>query len=137
MPSRNPIDAPPAVTSAVRLIYVTLAIGIARTILDWPKTVRSTTPGFALLSIVLVFGLVLWLASRVARGRSWARVTYLVLFAIGAPFSVIPLLKALGYSPFSAILGVVQLLLQGISLVVLFGREARPWFRPPPPGASA
>lgn len=128
MTSRYRAEPPEAVSSAVTLIYVTLAIGAVRTILEWPEISQGLSTGFTVLATLAGFGLVLWLASRVARGRNWARIVFLVLLILGAPFSVITLLKTLGVSPFSALLGIIQLVLQVLAVVSMYSRKAAPWF---------
>jgi hypothetical protein len=119
---------PNAVSSALQLIYVTLGIGVVRSALEWPEITRDAGPGFALTVLVVTCGVLLWLTSRVARGRNWARIVYLVFFVLGLPFSIKPLLHALGYAPLSGMLGIIQLALQGLCLVLLFSAQARPWF---------
>jgi len=71
-----------------------------------------------------------WLIVKMDRGRNWARITFLVLFLLGTPLSIQPLIHSLSYSPVSGVLGLAQAALQVVSLVMLFGRAARPWFRP-------
>jgi hypothetical protein len=128
MASPSGIEPPRAVVSAVQLMYVTLGIGVVRSALEWPQITRDAGPGFALMVLVITFGVLLWLTSRVARGRNWARIVYLVFFLVGLPFSIRPLLHALGYAPLSGMLGIIQVALQCLCLVLLFGVQARPWF---------
>jgi hypothetical protein len=141
MTARNPADAPSVVRSAASLIYITAAIGVIRGILKWPETTRTASPGFAFVILVCVVGLVLWLATQVAGGRNWARIAYLVLFALGVPFFAGPVLREMGYSPLSAMLAVIQVALQLLAVVMLFSRQAGHWFRPVeaygPTGAGA
>jgi hypothetical protein len=128
MDSRYDVVAPRAVVSAVQLICITLGIGVVRGALEWPVIAQGTSPTFALIVMGGTFGVLLWLASQVARGRNWARIVYLVFFLIGLPFSIGPLLQALGYAPISGMLGIMQLALQTVCLVLLFGPQAHPWF---------
>ena len=88
---------------------------------------------------VFVLGIMLWLVYMIAKGRNWARITFLVLFLVGLPWSIPALLSSFSAYPFSAILGISQILLQVVALVLLFGAEARHWFTasstpPPLPG---
>lgn len=121
-------EPPEAVSSAVTLIYVTLAIGVVRLILEWPEVSQGVSTDVLVISTLAGYALVVWLASRVARGRNWARVVFLVLFILGAPFTIATLLESLGASPFSALLGVIQFVLQVLALVSLYSRKAAPWF---------
>lgn len=121
-------EPPKAVASAIKLIYITFGIGVVRSALEWPQMTETASPRFTLLVLAITFGVIFWLASGVARGRNWARITLLVLFIIGAPFSVGPLLQSLGYHPLSGMLGIIQLALQIAALVLMFSAQARPWF---------
>jgi len=53
----------------------------------------------------------------------------LVLFVIGLPFSILPLLKSLAANPFSGLLGIVQIAIQLIALVFLFQKISSDWFK--------
>lgn len=128
MASPSGTEAPKAVISAVQLIYVTLGIGLVRSALEWPEITRDAGPGFALTILVVTYGVLLWLAAGVARGRNWARIVYVIFFLVGLPFSIKPLLQALGYAPLSGMLGIIQMALQSLCLVLLFSAQARPWF---------
>lgn len=121
-------EPPEAVASAVTLIYVTLGIGVVRTIIDWPEVSQGNAPGVTLLVAIFVFGVLLWLASRIRRGRNWARIVFVVMVVLGTPFSIVPLLKAMGTSPFSAILGIIQVVLQLLAAASMYSPRARPWF---------
>lgn len=122
-------EPPAPVASALKLIYASLAIGVVRAALEWPQMMRMMTPGSAIFSLLFTFAFLLWLANRVARGRNWARIVFLIFFLLGLPFSIGPLLQSLGYAPLSGMLGVIQLTLQVVALVLMFSRQASPWFR--------
>ncbi|WP_420128782.1 zinc ribbon domain-containing protein [Longimicrobium sp.] len=128
MTSAYHAEPPEAVSSAVTLIYVTLAIGVVRLILEWPEVSQGVPTDVLMISTLAGYALVVWLASRVSRGRNWARIVFLVLFILGAPFTIVPLLESLGTSPFSALLGIIQLVLQALAVVSMFSRKAAPWF---------
>lgn len=121
---------PASVSNAVGLFYISLVLGLLRALLDWPQMTRDAAPGLTLFVLACMFGLLFLLIRYVARGRNWARMTLLVLFVIGIPFSIRPLLEELGTHPLSGILGILQAVFQAMGLVMLFAANARQWFHP-------
>ena len=124
---------PASVSSAIKLLYATLAIGALRSVLEWSHQTQAVSSGFVML---FTFAFLVWLIYKIDRGRNWARITFLVFFILGVPMSVLPLLQSLAYYPVSGVLGLLQVVLQTVALFMVFGRCARPWFRPattPPP----
>ena len=65
----------------------------------------------------------------IGKGRNWARITFLVLFIIGIPFSVLPLMQSLAANPISGLLGIVQTIIQIVAIVFLFQKPSSEWFR--------
>jgi hypothetical protein len=135
-PSTIPSEKPTAVSTAIKLLYATLVIGALRSSLEWSRLTQAASAGSVLSVTLLTVTLLVWLIYKMDRGRNWARITFLVFFILGTPLSVAPLVKSLSYSPASGVLGLLQVGLQAVALFMLFGRNARSWFRPtaaPPP----
>lgn len=139
--SQPPSERPAGVRLAIMLILFTLMLGVGRSFMEWSQ-VRAqiaSTPHVStqmmetvmLIVLVVVLGLMLWLTYMIARGRNWARITFLVLFLVGLPWSVPALLRSFSAYPFSATLGLAQILLQAVALILLFGADARRWFAAP------
>ncbi len=57
------------------------------------------------------------------------RLLFLVLFLLGTPLSVKPLLDSLSATPFSGLLGLVQVAIQVLALVLLFSSDGRACFK--------
>lgn len=121
---------PSSVANAVGLFYISMALGLLRVLIDWPVMTRDSSPGFILFVLACTFGFLLLLIHQVSRGRNWARITLTVFYMIGIPFSIRPLLEALGTAPLSGILGILQVVFQVMGLAMLFGADARRWFDP-------
>ena len=129
-PTTQPSQKPAAVSTAIKLLYTTLVIGALRSALEWSHLTRVASPGFVLFVMLFTFALLVWLIYKVDRGHNWARITCLVFFILGVPMSILHLLQSLSHSPVSGVLGLLQVVLQAVALVMLFGRNTRPWFRP-------
>ena len=121
---------PASVSNAVGLFYISLMMGVIRAVLDWPLLTRDSSPAFTLLVLAFTFGTLLLLIHYVNEGRNWARITLLVLFLLGLPFAFGPLVESLGTVPLAGVLGVLQVIFQGIGLGMLFAADARRWFDP-------
>jgi hypothetical protein len=128
---------PAAVANAVGLFYVSLVMGVVRLLIDWGTLTRDVSTGFALRVVVFTFGPLLLLIHFVNKGRNWARITLLVFYLIGIPLYIGPLLDSLATAPLSGIPGILQMVLQGSGLAMMFGAQARGWFHPAEPVAAA
>jgi len=84
--------------------------------------------GFVLFVMLATLGITGVFIYAVARGRNWARITFLIFAIIGIPLAVKPLQDSLAASPFSGILGILQSLLQIVGLVLLFLKPSSDWF---------
>lgn len=76
---------PQEVQLAITLIYISLAFGPVKLGLDL-DFYRSLGLAMTLIISVMVVALMILLTVKIGEGRNWARVTFLVLFVLGAPF---------------------------------------------------
>lgn len=119
--SENITRRPRAATLGVWLIVASLLLGVLKGVV---------LPVAGPLWIGFVTGAILAaLTAAVARGRNWARVTWLVLFLLGLPviFFVGDLLLREGAA--SVAILVVQTIAQLVALVLLFRPSSNAWFR--------
>jgi hypothetical protein len=123
-------DRPPSVSRAITLLYVTLGFGLLRSVLEFTRLAGTSNAVFALIIQIMVFALMWLIVFKIGRRREWARILYLVLFILGTPLSVKPLLVSLSATPISGVLGLAQIAIQIYALVLLFRSEGRAWFRP-------
>lgn len=120
---------PAAVSNAVKLLYATLGIGVLRAALEFRTIAQPASVTFIFLIWVIVFGLMWFLIYKIGSRRNWARITFLVLFVVGIPFSILPLLRSLSATPLSGLVGIAQMIGQIIALAMLFQRSSTAWFR--------
>ena len=126
---KNQSTRPHKVGTAVKLLYITLGIGVLRSVTEASMHAEATSPGFVMFVTFSVLGIMWLFVFMIGQGRNWARFTFLVLFIIGIPFSVLPLLQSLAAKPVSGLLGIVQIIIQIVALVFLFQKSSSDWFR--------
>lgn len=124
-----PMDArPPQINQAVILLWAAYAVGPIRLGLNW-NLLEAAMDDFlaaSILAITLIGTAVLiW---KISQGKNWARLTFLVLFLIGLPFSLYGLTTDFGRSLVDGILSAVQITLQGVGLLLISRGAAKDWF---------
>ena len=129
IPPTLPTQKPATVSRAIKLLYSTLAIGFLRSALEWSFYIQIASIAFVVSVSLLTLAIFVWLISKIDKGRNWARITFLVLFLLGVPMSIQPLLQSFAHAPLSGVLGLSQAVIQAVCIFMLFGRSARPWFR--------
>ena len=105
-------------TTAVKLLYTSLLIGVISGLIELSRLPEGAPVGFVLLVIFsgLCFGwFVTW---RIGKGDNFARIFNLIMVIIFVPFGI-----------FSGLLGLAQTVIQVVALVLLFGRESSAWFK--------
>ena len=113
---------PSQVTLAVRLIVATFALGLIRMPMDFAPNLFLLLVAAPTLLITSFLTYMVWI------GRNWARLVFAALLILGLPFSIFPIWEALHSRPLSGYLGLVQIVLQLASLLLIFQPASRPWF---------
>jgi heme/copper-type cytochrome/quinol oxidase subunit 4 len=127
-------ERPPAVVNAVRILWISLGLGILGLFLG-PLGIKTTAQGIgALIGAGLVCAIWAWLITKIASGRNWARRLFLVLLVIGTILTVTALpatARIYAARPVSAGIALVQTILQFIAFYFLVTAPAREWFNRP------
>ena len=120
---------PLQVTRAAGLLWLSLLIGLFRSVIDWHH-LRLLTASLSGLLVGVAFnlGMLALLTWKVSRGRNWARITFLVLTLLGLVPYVPILLSTFHRSPMMAAVSLVQTATQLFALVLLFTSPGREWF---------
>ena len=126
-PSRRNLHRPEKVNQAVMLLHLTLGIAVVRTILE--RATMDADIGFVIFVSLFTLGFLWFFIAMIARGKNWARITFLVLFVGGLPFAITPLLQSLAATPLSGLLGIAQTVLQIVALIFLFQKASSEWFK--------
>lgn len=124
-------NRPAIISNALKLLYATLGIGVLRAVLEFQMQVQQASLWFILFIWAVVFGLMWFLIHKIGSRRNWARITFLILFLVGIPLSILPLLQSLSATPVSGLIGILQIVGQVVALVMLFQGTSNVWFRKP------
>jgi FtsH-binding integral membrane protein len=120
---------PNKVFNAVTLLWITIAVGVIRSILEFSNLAQMASPSFIIFVQIFTLAILAFFIYMIGKGRNWARITFLVLFITGIPFSILPMIQSFAVSPISGILGIGQTTLQIIALVFLFQKPSSDWFK--------
>jgi len=122
-PSR-PLD----IDRGVKLAYASLLLGIVADVVDFRHLLASATDN--LTTLVLAYGIPLFLILKVSSGRNWARIVLLLMFLVGlgvyAMFFPHDILKR---NPMEVFVTIMPTLLQGAALFFWFKRSSGAWFK--------
>jgi uncharacterized membrane protein len=135
-PVRPIANLPSNVARFEQLMYLSVALGLLQTLLQWNKLAADTsriggtrTVVFILLYLCGFLVLFIWLAAR--EHKSWARWVLLIFFAVSIPAYFPRFDPNAGINLPDRILNFGQFLSQGIALVLIFSGNARNWFERP------
>jgi hypothetical protein len=127
---QNPAFRPKNVENALKLLYISLGIGLLSSIIRAfsadPKI--PAPPEFILFFAICILGIIWLFIYKIGKGSNGARITYLVFFILGILF--IPVyLKNLETDSTGTLFFVVQTILQIVALIFLFQKPSSDWFR--------
>jgi hypothetical protein len=126
-----------------KLMWLSLLLGVVASWLDWGRImsqVQAAEAGMqdvakitALVTLVIVFGVMLLLIFLIARMRqNWARWVFTILFALGLPFTLMNIPATISADLAAGGLMLVQLVIQVVAVVMIFMPSSRPWFAKQP-----
>lgn len=126
--AKKRIKQPEKIKLAIKLLYISLWIGVGFGILVGLVGV-SQQLGIALFS-PLIFSGIMWLhIHMINKGRNWARIAFLILLILGLPFGIPLLLWNMSEDPVTSLVGLGQVIIQLIVLVLLFQKPSSAWFK--------
>jgi hypothetical protein len=129
-------DRPGSVGTAVTVLWVSLGVGIAKVALDFANLRAMAPMGFTLFVLVATFAVLILLVLKIAAGRNWARIVFLVLFIVGTVPTLPVVRDELERAPLVGALSILQILLQIWALVLLFTKPGSAWFRKAAPASA-
>lgn len=121
-------ERPREVLYAVQLTFVSLALGLVLFPLKQTNFVAAQIV-LGIFAILITLAFTGFLLFKIYRGRNWARLLYIILFIIGAPFAFPAVLTTFQKSPILAVIRLLQLSLQMMAVVLLLQKPSRDWFK--------
>jgi hypothetical protein len=119
---------PTTVRVAVWLLWVTLAVSVVSSAVRIKGATALAVLDYALGLLIFNAVISIWLNLKIAAGRNWARIVWMVWFLLGATLTVAMFLTVLKQYPWNA-LARVQGLLQIVIFVLLLTPNAASWFK--------
>src|SRR3989344_996282 len=113
-------NKPDSVSTALTLLWISLAVGVLNSIINFSNSVdlaQGYGSGFVIFVTLFTLAFTAFFIYMIGEGKNWARITFLVLFIIGIPFSVLPAIILLVTNPVSAMLSAGISILQLIALI--------------------
>jgi len=127
--SNASLERPSQVARGLQLITASLVIGLVNAIFNLAQRVSGTSLVFALLVVVLFFGVgFLWI-NRISARRNWARIVWLVLVLFGTPFAILANVGEIRRNVLAGTLSIIVTLLQLLGTYLLFTKQSNLWFR--------
>ncbi|PJE81059.1 hypothetical protein COU58_04535 [Candidatus Pacearchaeota archaeon CG10_big_fil_rev_8_21_14_0_10_32_42] len=126
---------PDKVSTAVTLLWIVIAVGVISSIFNFSSLLEiynASGLGLGGLIFTLYFSLLflVFLIWKIGQGKNWARITYLVLFILGVPFTIYGYLTpTIEVSAFLIILRIAVMIVQIVALVFLFQKPSSDWFK--------
>ena len=119
---------PQQIKSAVIMLWLSLLIGIPRSLLAIPNQREETLLVFFIV-ILFTIAFMIFFIQMINNGKNWARITFLILSILGMPLAIYQALDSVSITPISALLGMAQVILQIIAIIFLFAGESAQWFK--------
>ncbi len=138
-PSSAKVERPPSVSTAVKILYACMALGILGSPLTFPPAVANVAAsgsmsqnaawGLMVVGSLLGLGLAALFINLIGKGRNWARIVFLVVCFLGIPFFLINLVQTFGQAPVPSLLSILSSVLQVSAAVLLLKKESVPFFK--------
>lgn len=123
----RPMIKPQSVQRATALLWLVIAAGIIKGLIQLLDASESAISSAIFLVIILAF--IGYVVSEIADGKNWARITFLLLFIGGSYIELLAWSEAgFLYAGFTSWLTAFQVGAQVVALIMLFSSSARPWF---------
>jgi hypothetical protein len=126
---------PTTVRVAVWLLWVTLAVSVVSSAVRIKGATVAAALNYALGLLIFNAAISIWLNLKIAAGRNWARIVWMVWFLLGATLSAAMFLTVLKQYSWNT-LARIQGLLQIVIFVLLLTPKAAHWFKRKPTAST-
>jgi hypothetical protein len=118
---------PREVNWALSLRWTILGIGLFMLAVNWTYYASLVPIPKLIVNFTISYAFTVFVNLRIARGENWARITALVLSLVELPLEVFSVSAKL-FSPLTARLTMLALVMEGVALVLLFTAPGKLWF---------
>ncbi len=134
MPISIPSAAPYTVRLAVKILYIILIAGALNVLVLFLWDVqRGTAQGIfgmkGVIGIILGYALWFYLIDRIAHGRNWARILFLILTLLNVLFFLATFQRQFQSARLQELFGLAALVTNFVALILLFQRTSSDWYK--------
>ena len=124
-----PEDLPKQIKMAAYLLFGTILVGVINSILyNYFTNGEAYANSSSIFTVIFSLALMTFFSYMILLGKNWARITYLVLFLLGAVLSIPVLIYYFTFSPIIGFISLTQTGLQIYALILLYRKESKDWY---------
>ena len=120
---------PKRVITGIQFLLASLGLGTITAVVGVMRSTSGTVMVGALIGVLIFFGVSFLLVWRIAAGKNWARILWLVLVLIGTPFALRSYLATMKVNVLSSSLSIFITILQLVGTYLLITGSSNSWFR--------
>jgi hypothetical protein len=132
METQDAVKKPQSVTTAINLLWASLAVGLVKMLMDFSNLSAIAPAAFTNFVLIFTFAFIGFLNFKISAGRNWARITFLFMFVIGMLPTLPLMLGEFSRAPVVGALSIAQVGLQVYAMFLLFSQPGSGWFRKVP-----
>lgn len=126
---------PASATTAVQLLYITIVVSIVCSALniaaikDRAASAITLSPGSMILTLAIVVIISLFFIINIGRGKNWARIIYLILFALSVINTAIHIKLFFSQGTLIGVATIANYVMALAAMILLFSKSSNQWFR--------
>jgi len=129
MAMNAPMPKPDKIVLAIKLLYLIVGIGVLHTAITVVRHVDVRTPHFLIVVKLAVYAISLFIIYQVGKGRNWARWSFVAIFVVCMPLTILPAFRAFSHNPIVSSMLFLQLALYLMALGLLFHKATNSYFQ--------
>ncbi|SEB39205.1 hypothetical protein SAMN04489761_0395 [Tenacibaculum sp. MAR_2009_124] len=124
------LDLPSTISNSSKIIYLSAALGIINPILVNLLThINNFSNPINLLIILTSSGTLAFFGFQINLGKKWSRDVFTILFGLGLLAFPFVITDTFRLNPIIGILSLLQAVLQGYAVLLLFKSSSRSWYK--------
>lgn len=124
------MEKPATFKKAAMLVYASLAVGLVKaSMYEFLTSTKMLSDPNNLMIGLLTIGIIGFLGYQAGEAKNWARITFLVMFILGAFMMPSMVMNEFNTVPIIGMVTLIQSALQIYALYILFSGESKIWFK--------